>query len=64
MIKIPAMWCVFAGFILISLANMAVLDHGVPYMTDNGVDAVKAASFISMGSAALIIGEICPWKND
>lgn len=57
-IKIPAMWCVFAGFILISLANMAVLNHGVPYMTDNGVDAVKAASFISMGSAALIIGKI------
>lgn len=57
-IKMPAMWCVFAGFILVSLANMAVLNHGVPYMTDNGVDAVKAASFISMGSAALIAGKI------
>lgn len=56
--KLPAMWCIFVGFVLISLANMAVLNHGVPYMTDNGVDAVKAASFISMGSAALIIGKI------
>lgn len=56
--KMPAMWCVFVAFTLISLAMMAVLNHGVPYMTDIGMDPVKAASFISMASAALIFGKI------
>lgn len=56
--KMPATWGVFIGFVLTSLTNMAVLNHGVPYLTDSGVDAVKAATFISMGSAALIIGKI------
>ncbi len=37
---------------------MAILNHGVPFMTDNGMSSEKAAMIISYASGVLIIGKI------
>lgn len=57
-LKLPATWCVFIGFIFIAFANMVILNHGIPFLTDNGVTAGDAALYISLASGALIIGKI------
>lgn len=57
-LKIPRTWAVFIGYTLMTFVVMAITNHGVPFMTDNGLSAEKAAMIISYGSGALIIGKI------
>lgn len=57
-VKRPQTWLVFAAYTLLTFVAMAILNHGVPFMTDNGMSAEKAAMIISSGSGVLIIGKI------
>lgn len=62
MLRMPATWLVITGFVIISLANMVILNQGIPYWTDKGFDLAEAAKMISSASGLLIIGKIVVGK--
>ena len=62
MLKMPATWFVIMGFVIISLANMVILNQGIPYWTDNGLTLADAAKLISIASGLLIIGKLMVGK--
>lgn len=62
MLRMPATWLVIMGFVIISLANMVILNQGIPYWTDNGLTLVEAAKLISMASGLLIVGKLMVGK--
>ncbi len=62
MLKMPATWLVLVGFVIISLANMIILNQGIPYWTDNGFTLAQAAKMISVASGLLIIGKLLVGK--
>lgn len=62
MLRMPATWLVITGFVIISLANMVILNQGIPYWTDNGLTLAEAAKLISMASGILIIGKLMVGK--
>lgn len=57
-LKIRSTWWVFIAFIMINLTNMAIVNHGIPFLTDAGFTGVFAAKMISAGSGLLIVGKI------
>lgn len=56
--KKPQTWAVFIAYTILPFVAMAILNHGVPFMTDNGMSSEKAAMIISYASGVLIIGKI------
>lgn len=54
----PQTWFVLAGYVILTLVSMAILNHGVPFMTDYGTHPQKAAMIISAASGILIVGKI------
>lgn len=62
MLKMPATWFVIIGFVIISLANMVILNQGIPYWTDNGFAPADAAKLISVASGLLILGKLMVGK--
>lgn len=62
MLRMPATWLVIMAFVIISLANMVILNQGIPYWTDNGFTPAEAAKLISMASGLLIIGKLMVGK--
>ena len=61
-LKMKSTWWVFIAFILIGLTNMAIVNHGVPFLTDAGFSGIYAAKIISIGSGLLILGKIALGK--
>lgn len=62
MLRMPATWFVFLGFVIISLANMVILNQGIAYWTDNGITLTEAARLISVASGSLIVGKLMVGK--
>ena len=56
--KKPAFWMVFLGYIIVTFASLALVNHAVPFLTDTGFSPEKAAMIISAASAAIIGGKI------
>ncbi len=54
----PQTWAVFVAYIILTFVSMAILNHGIPFMTDYGMSPTKAASVISISSGILIAGKI------
>lgn len=57
-VKRPQTWLVFFAYAILTFAGMGLLQHGIPYMTDCGMSAEKAAFIISLASGVLIFGKI------
>ena len=57
-LKQPQTWAVYIGYTILTLASMALLNHGIPFMTDYGMPPSVAAAVISISSAALILGKV------
>ncbi|MDE8733125.1 MFS transporter [Eubacteriales bacterium DFI.9.88] len=57
-LKQPQTWAVYIGYTILTLASMALLNHGIPFMTDYGMPSSVAAAVISISSAALILGKV------
>lgn len=54
----PQTWAVFLAYIILTFISMAILNHGIPFMTDYGMSSSKAATIISVSSGILIAGKI------
>lgn len=57
-VKKPQTWLVFFAYAILTFAGMGLLQHGIPFMTDCGMSAEKAAFIISTASGVLIFGKI------
>ncbi|TAL36210.1 MAG: MFS transporter [Spirochaetes bacterium] len=57
-LRAPAFWFLAVMILFIAVANMGVLHHIVPYLTDIGVDAGTAASLMSLHMAVLVAGKL------
>lgn len=53
-----AFWLLAALILLIAIANMGVLHHIVPYLTDIGFSSTTAAALMSLHMAMLIVGKV------
>jgi len=51
-------WLLGIMILSIAIANMGVLHHIVPYLTDLGYSSTTAASLMSLHMAMLIFGKI------
>lgn len=56
--KKPAFWMVFIGYIIVTFASLALVNHSVPFLTDTGFSPEKAAMIVSVASAVIIGGKI------
>ncbi|MCK9274311.1 MAG: MFS transporter [Syntrophales bacterium] len=56
--KTSAFWLIAAVILLIAIANMGVLHHIVPYLTDIGFTSATAATLMSLHMVMLVIGKI------
>lgn len=54
----PQTWAVFIAYIILIFISMAILNHGIPFMTDYGMSPSKAATIISVSSGVLIAGKV------
>ena len=57
-VKRPQTWAVFFAYCVLTFMSMAILNHGVPFMTDYGMSPSAAAAVISISSGVLIIGKV------
>lgn len=57
-IKKPQTWAVFFAYVVLTFISMAILNHGIPFMTDYGLSSSTAAFVISLSSGVLIIGKV------
>jgi len=53
-----AFWLLAAVILLIAIANMGVLHHIVPYLTDIGFSSTTAATLMSLHMTMLIFGKV------
>ncbi|MBN1380382.1 MAG: MFS transporter [Deltaproteobacteria bacterium] len=51
-------WLLALIILLIAVANMGVLHHIVPYLTDMGLSSTTAATLMSLHMAMLIVGKV------
>ncbi|MBN1535053.1 MAG: MFS transporter [Spirochaetes bacterium] len=52
-------WLLAIMILFIAVANMGVLHHIVPYLTDLGYSSTTAASLMSLHMGLLVIGKVC-----
>jgi sugar phosphate permease len=57
-LRSSAFWLLAAIILLIAIANMGVLHHIVPYLTDMGFSSTTAATLMSLHMTMLIFGKI------
>jgi MFS family permease len=57
-IRGSAFWLLAVIILLIAIANMGVLHHIVPYLTDIGFSSTTATALMSLHMAMLIIGKV------
>ena len=56
--KKPQTWAVFFAYAVPTFTGMAILNHGIPFMTDYGMSSSSAAFVISLSSGVMIAGKI------
>jgi len=54
----PAFWLLAGMILFIAVANMGVLHHIVPYLTDVGISPATAAALMSLHMAVLVAGKL------
>jgi len=57
-IRSGAFWLIAAVILLIAVANMGVLHHIVPYLTDIGFSSTTAAALMSLHMIMLVLGKV------
>jgi sugar phosphate permease len=57
-LRTPAFWFLAVMILFIAVANMGVLHHIVPYLTDIGMDSATAANLMSLHMAVLVVGKL------
>lgn len=56
--RTSSFWLLFIMILFIAIANMGVLHHIVPYLTDLGYSSTTAASLMSLHMGMLILGKV------
>jgi MFS family permease len=57
-LRAPAFWLLAGMILFIAVANMGVLHHIVPYLTDIGISPSTAAALMSLHMAVLVVGKL------
>lgn len=57
-LRTGAFWLIAAVILLIAIANMGVLHHIVPYLTDIGFSSATAATLMSLHMVMLVVGKV------
>lgn len=57
-LRTASFWLLAAVILFIAIANMGVLHHIVPYLTDLGMSSTTAASLMSLHMGMLVLGKI------
>lgn len=57
-LRAPAFWLLAGMILFIAIANMGVLHHIVPYLTDVGISSSTAAALMSLHMAVLVAGKL------
>jgi MFS family permease len=57
-LRTPAFWLLILGGSLLATCSTSMTVHFVPYMTDIGYTAARAAIFVSIGAASMGVGKI------
>jgi MFS family permease len=58
-IRTISFWLLAIMILFIAVANMGVLHHIVPYLTDLGYSSTTAASLMSLHMGLLVLGKVC-----
>jgi MFS family permease len=56
--KTSAFWLLAVMILFIAIANMGVLHHIIPYLTDMGYSSTTAANLMSLHMAMLVLGKV------
>ncbi len=56
--RTASFWLLAAVILFIAIANMGVLHHIVPYLTDMGMSSTTAASLMSLHMGMLVVGKV------
>ncbi len=57
-LRTASFWFLAVMILFIAVANMGVLHHIVPYLTDTGMDPATAANLMSLHMAVLVVGKL------